>query len=352
MINDQPDPTAAPEGSRAASDSHAPDSAESAKDSFELFLHSYRMQISELQGNLEYIQADNVRAAVELIRNCRGKLVLTGIGKSGLIAHKLAATFSSTGTPAFFLHPGESLHGDLGVLQPNDVLLVLAKSGESEEVVSMLQVVRKMGNPIISILGNPDSTAGGMSNIIIRATVSREADALNLAPTASTTVSLVVGDALASALAEIRNFRPENFAMYHPAGQLGRRLLLNVEDLLDQERGNPTISKDATMTELLQEESRPNLGGIMILNDSGKLFGLITDGDIRRAILKHRNVLECKITDIMTEEPLRVVQGTRAIDALRLMQDRPSQISVMPVVNEVDEPIGLLRLHDLIRAGL
>ncbi|MCR9145263.1 MAG: KpsF/GutQ family sugar-phosphate isomerase [bacterium] len=327
-------------------------SIESQKDPFELFLHSYRMQIRELQGNLEYIDADNVRAAVRLILDCKGKLVLTGIGKSGLIAHKLAATFSSTGTPAFFLHPGESLHGDLGVLQENDVLLVLAKSGESDEVISMLQVVRKMGNPIISILGNPDSTAGRMSDIIIRATVSREADSLNLAPTASTTVSLVVGDTLAAALSEIRDFRPENFAMYHPAGQLGRRLLLNVEDLLDEERGNPTIHKDATMTELLQEESRPNLGGIMILDDVGKLVGLITDGDIRRAILKYQNVLDCKIVDIMTTDPLRIVQGSRAIEALRLMQDRPSQISVMPVVNESDEPIGLLRLHDLIRAGL
>ncbi|MEQ9364918.1 MAG: SIS domain-containing protein, partial [Leptospirales bacterium] len=174
-------------------DQSNPTDAPAEKDPFDLFLNSYRMQIHELQGNLEYIDADSVRKAVQLILDCEGKLVLTGIGKSGLIAHKLAATFSSTGTPAFFLHPGESLHGDLGVLQKNDVLLVLAKSGESEEVSSMLQVVRKMGNPIISILGNPDSTAGRMSDIIIRATVSREADPLNLAPTASTTVSLVVG---------------------------------------------------------------------------------------------------------------------------------------------------------------
>ena len=322
------------------------------RDPFELFLNSYRMQLQELQGNLEYIDAESVRAAAKMILNCTGKLVLAGIGKSGLIAHKLAATFSSTGTPAFFLHPSESLHGDLGVLQKNDVLLVLAKSGESEEVISMLQAVRKMGNPIIAILGNTDSTAGRMSDIIIRATVSREADPLNLAPTASTTVALVVGDALASALTEIRDFQPEHFALYHPAGQLGRRFLLNVEDLLELERGVPTIHISATMTELLQEESRPNLGGIMILDDAGKLAGLITDGDIRRAILKHHNILSCAIPDIMTAKPLRVVRGTRAIDALRLMQARPSQLSVMPVVDEADQPVGLLRLHDLVRAGL
>lgn len=322
------------------------------RDSFDLFLNSYRMQVAELQGNLEYIDADAVRSAAKLILECKGKVALAGMGKSGLIAHKLAATFSSTGTPAFFLHPGESLHGDLGVLQPNDVLLVLAKSGESDEVISMLQVVHKMGNPIISILGNPDSTAGRMSNIIIRATVSREADPLNLAPTASTTVALVVGDALASALSEIRDFQPENFAMYHPAGQLGRRLLLNVEDLLGQEREVPTVPLSATMTELLQEESRPNLGGIMILGEDGRLVGLITDGDIRRAILKHRDLLACSIADLMTPNPLRVVEGTRAIDALRLMQERPSQLSVMPVVDADDQPTGLLRLHDLVRAGL
>lgn len=321
-------------------------------DPYSLFLKSYQMQIDELRGNERHIDADAVRRAAQMILDCRGKLTLTGMGKSGLIAQKLAATFSSTGTPSFFLHPGESLHGDLGALQKEDVLLALAKSGESEEVIAMLQVVRKLGNPIIAILGNPDSTAGKMADVIIRATVSREADPLDLAPTASTTVSLVVGDALASAVCELRGFRHEQFALYHPAGQLGRRLLLNVEDLLVTDRGLPLVSAGATMRELLEVESKPNLGGVIIADEQGRLAGLVTDGDIRRAIFRYGNVLDRSIEEIMTAKPLFVRRGTRAMEALRMMENRSSQISVLPVLDENDRPIGLLRLHDLVRAGL
>ncbi|MCB1316182.1 MAG: KpsF/GutQ family sugar-phosphate isomerase [Leptospiraceae bacterium] len=320
-------------------------------DPYDIFLKSYHMQIHELQGNLEHIDRDAVDRALDLIRNCSGKLCCSGMGKSGLVAQKLSATFSSTGTPAFFLHPGESLHGDLGVLQKNDLMLVIAKSGESDEVVMMLQVVQKMGIPIISILGNPDSTAGRMSTVIIRATVSREADPLNLAPTASTTVAMVVGDALASALSEIRQFRPENFAMYHPAGQLGRRLLLNVEDLLG-DRGVPVVHKSATMVEVLETENKPNLGGVMVVDDDNRLIGIVTDGDLRRAILKFHNIMDCHLEEIMTRDPLFVRTGTRALEALRIMEDRPSQISVLPVLDEHHRPVGLLRLHDLMQAGL
>ena len=274
------------------------------------------------------------------------------MGKSGLIAQKLSATFSSTGTPAFFLHPGESLHGDLGVLQKYDVLVLLAKSGESQEVISMLEAVQKMGNPIISILGNPNSTVGKMSDVIVRAIISREADPLDLAPTASTTVSLVVGDALASAVSARKKFRPEHFAMYHPGGQLGRRLLLNVEHLLVRNRGLPVISLHATMAELLEAESKPNLGGVMVLDEKSKLVGLVTDGDIRRGIMKYKNILECKITDIMTSEPVHVWENTSATEALTLMEERNSQISVLPVLGKDKKPVGLLRLHDLINARL
>ena len=319
-------------------------------DSFEIFEQSYRRQIDELQANIKLVEPEDVRRAIELILSCKGKLVLTGMGKSGLIAQKLAATFSSTGTPAFFLHPGESLHGDLGVLQKEDMVLLLAKSGESEEVIRMLQVIRKMELPVISLLGNPDSTVGRMSTVIIRATVSREADPLNLAPTASTTVSLVVGDALASTLAEIRGFQPENFALFHPAGQLGKRLLLAVEDLLADEI--PSITVGATIKELLEVETSANLGGVLVLDQGGLLTGIVTDGDIRRAIIKFPDLLERPITEIMTRDPITVAKGTRAIDALRLMENRPSQISVLPVIDEDRRPVGLLRLHDLVRAGL
>ena len=319
---------------------------------FELFKNSYDMQIAELQSNGDLIESDSVEKACELILNCQGKLVCSGMGKSGLIGQKLAATFSSTGTPAFFLHPGESLHGDLGVVQPNDVVLLLAKSGESDEVVQMLQVIRKMGNPVISILGNPNSSAGRMSTVIVRASVSREADSLDLAPTASTTVSLVVGDALATAVSEKRGFQPENFALYHPAGQLGKRLLLKVEDLIDTPDIMPVCSEQASMTELLEAVTRPNQGGAMIVNANNEVIGLVTDGDLRRAILKYGNVLERELKEIMTANPITITRDTMALDALRIMEDRPSQISVLPVVDEKNHPVGLLRIHDLVRAGL
>jgi arabinose-5-phosphate isomerase len=318
---------------------------------YEFFKTSYNLQIQELQANINNIKKDSLLNAIDIILNCKGKLACSGMGKSGLIAQKLAATFSSLGTPAFFLHPGEALHGDLGVLQQDDVLLVIAKSGESDEVVQMLQV-KKMGNKIISILGNPNSRAGKLSDVIINAFVNREADPLNLAPTSSTTVSLVIGDSLASTIAKVKNFKPENFAFYHPAGQLGKRLLLNVEDLLILDQGEPIISVSATMKELIETITKPNLGGAIVVDNHRKIIGIVTDGDLRRAILKFGNILDRKIEEIMTKNPICVKKGTKAIDALHIMEDRPSQISVLPVIDDEDKPIGLIRIHDLIKAGL
>lgn len=319
---------------------------------YEFFKTSYNLQIQELQANINNIKKDSLLNAIDIILNCKGKLACSGMGKSGLIAQKLAATFSSLGTPAFFLHPGEALHGDLGVLQQDDVLLVIAKSGESDEVVQMLQVVKKLGNKIISILGNPNSRAGKLSDVIINAFVNREADPLNLAPTSSTTVSLVIGDSLASTIAKVKNFKPENFAFYHPAGQLGKRLLLNVEDLLILDQGEPIISVSATMKELIETITKPNLGGAIVVDNHRKIIGIVTDGDLRRAILKFGNILDRKIEEIMTKNPICVKKGTKAIDALHIMEDRPSQISVLPVIDDEDKPIGLIRIHDLIKAGL
>lgn len=319
---------------------------------YEYFKNSYQLQILELQSNLEHITKDSILKAIDIIINCKGKVACSGMGKSGLIAQKLAATFSSLGTPAFFLHPGEALHGDLGVLQKDDVVLIIAKSGESEEVVQMLQVVKRMGNTIIGILGNTKSRAAKLSDVIINAFVNREADPLNLAPTSSTTVSLVIGDSLASTIAKLKQFKPENFAFYHPAGQLGKRLLLNVEDLLILDQGEPIISINATMKELIETITKPNLGGAIVVDDNKKIIGIVTDGDLRRAILKFGNILDRKIQEIMTKNPIRVKKGTKAIDALHIMEDRPSQISVLPVVDDDDRPIGLLRIHDLVKAGL
>ncbi len=321
-------------------------------DSMSLFQQSYSHQVKELSNNLSNIKSSDVEHAIELILAATGKLVLTGMGKSGLIAQKLAATFSSTGTPAFFLHPGESLHGDLGALQKGDVMLLLAKSGESDEVIRMLQVVKRMEIPVISILGNANSSVGRMSDVILPAMVDREADPLNLAPTASTTVSLVVGDSLAAAISEIREFKPENFALFHPAGQLGRRLLLNVEDFLPHDSGVPVVNVNASMKEMLEVESGPNLGAVMVADDAGKLIGIVTDGDLRRAVMKWGNVLDRRIIDLMTANPIKIERGSKAIHALELMENRPSQISVLPVVDMDGRPTGLLRIHDLLKAGL
>lgn len=322
------------------------------KDPYALFENSYKRQIQELTGNFTLVEPDTIRKAVDVIMGNPGKLILSGMGKSGLIAQKLAATFSSTGTPAFFLHPGESLHGDLGVVQKGDVILLLAKSGESDEVVRMLQVVKKMGVPVISVLGKAESTVGRMSDVIINSVVSREADPLNLAPTASTTVALVVGDALATAISEMRGFKAEHFALFHPAGQLGKRLLLHVEDFLINDRGIPVVNVNASMKSLLEIEEGPNLGGVMIVDDGGRLIGLVTDGDLRRAVVKFGNVMDCTIPQVMTPDPILIHRGARAIEALELMENRPSQISVLPVVDDDHKPYGLLRIHDLVRAGL
>ncbi len=318
----------------------------------DIFKNSFALQIQELKNNLNRLQQDSIVQAVELILNCEGKVAFSGMGKSGLIAQKLAATFSSLGTPSFFLHPGESLHGDLGALQSKDIVLTIAKSGESEELVQMLQVIKKMGNKIISILGNPESRAGRLSNVIIEAFVSCEADPLNLAPTSSTTLALVIGDSLASTIAYLKNFKPENFAFYHPAGQLGKRLLLNIEDLLILDHGSPVIHIQESIHNLLETITKPNLGGAIVVNDEYKVIGLVTDGDLRRAILKYGNILDRKIEEIMTKNPICVRAGTKAIDALHLMEDRPSQISVLPVIDDEGKPIGLLRIHDLVKAGL
>lgn len=328
------------------------DKTQKTKIIIEEFQRSYFQQIQELQNNIQNIDLDSIIQAVELILFCEGKLACSGMGKSGLIAQKLAATFSSLGTPSFFLHPGEALHGDLGVLQKNDLVLVIAKSGESEEVIQMMQIIKKMGNPIISILGNVRSRAAKLSDVVINAYVRKEADPLNLAPTSSTTVSLVIGDSLASTVAKLKNFKPENFAFYHPAGQLGKRLLLNVEDLLILDQGSPVITYNASIQDLLITITKPNLGGAIIVDEQNKVIGIVTDGDIRRAIMKFGNILNCSIEQIMTRNPICVKKGTKAIDALHMMEDRPSQISVLPVVDEDDRPIGLLRLHDIVKAGL
>ncbi len=313
-------------------------------------------KILELQGR-EIIQVKNsldhnFEKAVETILKCRGKVVVTGMGKSGIIGRKIAATLSSTGTLAVFLHSAEGAHGDLGMVDRKDVVLAISKSGSTEEILRLLPVLRKIGVKIISIVGDLNSPLAKEADISINARVNREADPYNLAPTISTAVAMALGDALAVILAKRRGFKAEDFGLYHPAGALGRRLLLKVEDLMHTGEENPVLEKESSIEDVLNELIYKRLGAVSIV-ENHKLVGIITDGDLKRVLHSSKErFFKLKAGDIMTKNPIAVREREKAIDALRLMENREHQISVLPVVNDKGEIKGLLRLHDLIGMGL
>ena len=292
--------------------------------------------------------------AIELLAECRGKIVLTGVGKSGNIAQKIAATMTSTGTIAVYLHPSDALHGGLGLILREDVVLALSNSGETDEIVTILPYLKKRGVPIISIIGNLNSTLGRESTVALDASVEKEACPLGLAPTTSTTVALAIGDALAVCLMNARGWTPEDFALNHPAGRLGKRLTLTVGDLMHAGENNPNVSKLASWIEIVQAISRGGLGAVSVVDEAGFLIGIVTDGDVRRAIERSRadELEHLRAETIMTPKPTVASPEMLAFDALCLMEDRPSQISVLPVVNAQGRAVGLVRLHDIVRSGL
>ncbi len=317
-----------------------------------VFLDVLDAETEALRRFREGCSAAEVRAVLSILQNARGKVACTGVGKSGSVANKLAGTLSSTGTPAFFLHPLEALHGDLGVLQEGDVLVALSKGGESDEMVRLLRAARDLHIPIVALVGRRESSTGRLADAVIELVLEREADPLNLAPTSSTLLAMAVGDALAIALAAARGFQPEQFAGFHPGGQLGRRLNYCVRDLLPPDRGVPLVGPEAGMRALLEEETRLNLGAVLVTDADRHLVGIVTDGDVRRAILRFGNVLDRPISDVMTAGPVTVRMDTTAGEAVALMENRPSQIQVLPVLDEGGRAVGLLRLHDVVRAGL
>lgn len=290
--------------------------------------------------------------AVEAVLSCTGKVVVAGVGKSGMAARKLAATFSSTGTPAVFLHAGEALHGDLGLLRPEDVLILISHSGESDEVVRLLPAVATIGPTVVAFTGAPDSRIGKASDIVLDCGVEREADPLNLAPTASAIAAQALGDALAIVVAAHKQLTPEQFALSHPGGALGRRLTVRVEHLMHGGAEQPIVRPDTPMREVVVEMTSKALGAVNVIDGDGLLVGIITDGDLRRGLQKHDNLLALRAGDLMTRNPIRVQAGTMAIDALHLMEDRPRQIMVLPVVDTAGKAVGLLRVHDIVKAGL
>jgi arabinose-5-phosphate isomerase len=285
--------------------------------------------------------------ALDVILASDSKLVICGIGKSGHIGTKLAATLSSSGIPSVFLHAAEAIHGDLGVYQPGDPTIVLSKSGSTAEVLRLMPMFKKFASPVIAIVGNMDSPIAAAADVVLDGSVEREADPLNLMPTSSSTVSLAIGDALAAALVQAREFTKEEFATYHPGGQLGRNLLMTVGDVMHPADRVACADGEETLREVVIRMTKFPLGGACIVDAHGCLVGIITDGDIRRLLSKEGDILSLKAEECMTPSPIATQSDMPLGDAVRVMEDRSSQISVLPVVaGERGQFIGLLRLHD------
>ena len=288
--------------------------------------------------------------ACELILNCQGRVVVVGMGKSGHIGRKIAATLASTGTPAFFVHPAEASHGDMGMITANDVVLALSNSGTTNEIVTLLPLIKRLGITLISMTGNADSTLAQAAAVNLDASVEQEACPLNLAPTSSTTVALVLGDALAVALLEAKGFTPEQFAFSHPGGALGRRLLLKVEHVMHSGEELPCVPLGIELRHALLEMTQKGLGMTLILDELGQLAGVFTDGDLRRALDKGIDVREATIDQLMSHNPKSATPDMLAAEALKIMEDY--KINSLAVINAEGLAVGALNMHDLLRAGV
>jgi arabinose-5-phosphate isomerase len=287
-------------------------------------------------------------AACRLLLQCKGRVVLSGMGKSGHIARKIAATFASTGTPAFFVHPGEASHGDLGMITPDDVVLALSNSGETDELLTILPVIKRLGVPLIALTGRPQSRLAQEADLHLDVSVSAEACPLGLAPTASTTASLVMGDALAMALLEARGFSAEDFARSHPAGQLGRQLLITIRDIMHAGPRLPAVPPQATVREALVEMSRKGLGMTAVVDAEAQLLGVFTDGDLRRALDEGMDVRVTRVEEVMTRHCKTIEDDKLAVEAARLMEQY--SVTALLVVDEQARLVGALNIHDLLRA--
>ena len=305
------------------------------------------------------IEADAVRAlitrlderflaAVSLIRDCRGRVIVSGIGKSGHIARKIASTLSSTGTPAYFVHSAEASHGDLGMIQRDDVFIGISYSGESDELLQILPLVRRQGARLIAIAGNAQSTLAREADVFLDAGVAKEACPLNLAPTASTTAALALGDALAVTLLEARGFSAEDFARSHPGGSLGRRLLTHVSDVMRSGPDVPKVSERATLKEAILEMSRGRLGMTAVLDASGRVCGIFTDGDLRRALAQVTDIGAARVADVMSAQPRSIRPEALAAEAVQIMETH--KVNQLLVVDARGELVGALNMHDLFRA--
>jgi arabinose-5-phosphate isomerase len=312
-------------------------------------LRTIDIEIDAVTALKARINAD-FNTACELMLNCKGRVVVTGMGKSGHIGHKIAATLASTGTPAFFVHPGEASHGDLGMITSQDVVLALSNSGSTAEVLTIVPLIKRMGAKLISMTGNPNSPLAEASEAHLDASVSREACPHDLAPTSSTTVCLVLGDAIAVSLLEARGFTPEDFAFSHPGGALGRKLLLKVSDIMSKGNEIPIVSHNALTRDALFEITAKGLGMTTIITDNGVLEGIFTDGDLRRCLDLDHDLKSTPITQLMTKHCKTISADLLAVEALNMMEK--SAITSLVVTDKQQKPIGIIHMHHILKAGV
>ena len=293
---------------------------------------------------------DGFAQACGHLLGCRGRIVVTGMGKSGHIGNKIAATLASTGSPAFFVHPGEASHGDLGMITGSDVVLALSNSGETSELLTIVPLIKRLGVPLISMTGNPRSNLALESDVHLDVSVTHEACPLNLAPTSSTTVALVMGDALAVALLESRGFTEEDFARSHPGGSLGRRLLLHVREVMHRGEEIPVVNQGAPVRDALMEMTRKGMGMTAVVDDEQRLVGIYTDGDLRRTLDRNKDIHSCRVVEVMTANCKTADEEMLAAEALKIMED--NKINALLLVDGDRRLVGALNMHDLLRAGV
>ncbi|MEK6564410.1 MAG: KpsF/GutQ family sugar-phosphate isomerase [Candidatus Omnitrophota bacterium] len=302
--------------------------------------------IASLSSKLD----DNFVQAVEAIYNCRGRVVVSGMGKTGIIGQKISATLSSLGTPSIWLHSAEATHGDLGKVTKDDVVIVLSNSGETEETKNLLPILKKIGARIIAITGNKNSTLAKYSDIVLDVSVKKEACTLGLAPTSSTTAALAMGDALAVCLVEKKGFKEKDFALYHPGGLLGKRLLLKVEDIMRKGKANPIVKEETLVKDVLYAITGSRAGAASVVDKSGRLSGIFTDGDLRRHLERSADLASRKVKEVMTKNPVTIHPRQLAAEALRILEEK--KIDELPVVDAALKPVGMLDIQDILRAGL
>ncbi len=288
--------------------------------------------------------------AIELLYQCEGKIIVTGMGKPGIIARKISATFNSTGTASQFIHPAEASHGDLGTVLEKDVIIIISNSGETDEIKNLLPFLKRLGAKVVGMTGNLQSTLAKSADIVLDISIQKEACPLGLAPTASTTVTLAMGDALAMALLEKKGIKAEEYALYHPGGSLGKKLTLRVEDIMRTGDANPIVNMNMRVKEVLIHVTSAKAGAASVVDESGVLIGIFTDGDLRRHLEEDPDVLQKSIQELMTRHPRNIEKGKMAVEALRLMKEL--SIDELPVVDEKGCPVGLLDVQDLIHNGI